>query len=111
MYSEGIQLIIVDEIDRLKLQHLEQLRDIYDQHDLAMIFNWMPGIEKRLARYPQLYTRIGFAHEFQKLSKDEMHQSQTVTLDSFTVWTRMLLTGHTKEKNHFAFCVRWFFCY
>ncbi|MDP5276161.1 AAA family ATPase [Chengkuizengella axinellae] len=70
---EGIRLIIVDEIDRLKLQHLEQLRDIYDQHDLAMIFIGMPGIEKRLVRYPQLYSRIGFAHEFQKLSKEEMH--------------------------------------
>ncbi|MCM3117614.1 AAA family ATPase [Neobacillus sp. MER 74] len=70
---EGINLIIVDEIDRLKLQHLEQLRDIYDQHNVAMIFIGMPGIEKRLARYPQLYSRIGFAHEFQKLSKDEMH--------------------------------------
>lgn len=27
---EGIDLVIVDEIDRLKLQHFEQLRDIYD---------------------------------------------------------------------------------
>lgn len=70
---EGIHLIIVDEIGRLKLQHLEQLRDIYDQNDLAMILIGMPGIEKRLARYPQLYSRMGFAHEFQKLSKDEMH--------------------------------------
>lgn len=72
-FYEGIHLIIVDEVDRLKLQNLEQLRDIYDQHNLAMIFIGMPGIEKRLARYPQLYSRIGFAHEFQKLSKDEMH--------------------------------------
>lgn len=70
---EEIRLLIVDEIDRLKLQHLEQLRDIYDQPDLAMILIGMPGIEKRLARYPQLYYRIGFAHEFQKLSNDEMH--------------------------------------
>ncbi|MBD8591125.1 ATP-binding protein [Peribacillus simplex] len=43
---EGIHLIIVDEIDLLILQHLEQLRDIYNQHDLAMIFIGMPGIEK-----------------------------------------------------------------
>lgn len=70
---QGIDLIIVDEIDRLKLQHLEQLRDIYDQNKLAMVFIGMPGIEKRLSRYPQLYSRIGFAHEFDNLSKDEIH--------------------------------------
>lgn len=72
VYTE-VDLIIVDEIDRLKLQHLEQLRNIYDQNDIAMIFIGMPGIDKRLSRYPQLYSRIGFAHEFDNLSKDETH--------------------------------------
>lgn len=70
---KGVDLIIVDEIDRLKLQHFEQLRDIYDQNDLAMVLIGMPGIEKRLSRYPHLYSRIGFAHEFDNLSKDETH--------------------------------------
>ncbi|MGS0652241.1 AAA family ATPase, partial [Staphylococcus arlettae] len=70
---QDIELIIIDEIDRLKVQHLEQLRFIYDERDLAMVFIGMPGIEKKLSRYPQLYSRIGFAHEFDNLSKDETH--------------------------------------
>ena len=40
-----LNLIIVDEINRLKLQHLEQLRDIYDKNDLAMVFIGMSEIE------------------------------------------------------------------
>jgi len=70
---DNIDLIIIDEIDLLKLQHLEQLRDLYDRNDIAMRFIGMPGIEKQLARYLQLFSRIGFSHEFDNLSKDETH--------------------------------------
>jgi len=55
------------------VQNLEQIKDIYDRNNLAMILIGMPEIEKWLARYSQLYSRIGFAHEFDKLSKDETH--------------------------------------
>ncbi len=66
------QLIIIDEAERLNVISLEILRAIYDRLNVGFIFIGMPGLEKKLSRYPQLYSRIGFAHEYKVLSKEEM---------------------------------------
>ncbi len=67
-------LIIIDEADRLRMASLEQVRAIFDAAEIGVILIGMPGLEKRMARYPQFYSRIGFVHEFHPMGAPEIRK-------------------------------------
>ena len=70
--SELAEVLIVDEAERLSNTGLDHLRDLFDRTGIGVILVGMPGIEKRLSRYPQLYSRVGFAHHYRPLHGDEL---------------------------------------
>jgi len=67
-----VDLLIVDEGERLTQPSLEHLRDRFDRHATGLILIGMPGIDRSLSRHPQLYSRIGFAHQYRTLGDDEL---------------------------------------
>ncbi|WP_426997805.1 AAA family ATPase [Pseudarthrobacter sp. N5] len=68
-----VELLIIDESGRLSATALELLRDRYNRDNIALILIGMPGIKKWFGRYAQLYSRVGFAHEYRPLAQEELN--------------------------------------
>ncbi len=70
--SHLVDLLIIDEAERLTPTALELLRDRHDRDHLSMILIGMPGIDQRFRHYPQLYSRLGFSHHYRTLGREEL---------------------------------------
>ena len=68
----GTELLIVDEADRLKTAGLELVREYFDSGNLGVVLIGMPVCQRQLARYPQLYSRVGFAHHYRPLDSTDI---------------------------------------
>lgn len=71
-YADLVDMIIIDEAERLSAITLEVLRDQHDRTRRAVILIGMPGLDKCFSRYPQLYSRLGFAHQYRALTNEEL---------------------------------------
>jgi DNA transposition AAA+ family ATPase len=67
-----VELIIIDESERLSATALEMLRDLHDRTRVAVVLIGMPGLDQRFRHYPQLFSRLGFAHNYQPLTTEEL---------------------------------------
>jgi len=67
-----LELSMIDEAERLSTSALAHLRDMFDRTPIGLLLSGMPGIDKRLARYPQLSSRVGVAHHSRPLQGDDL---------------------------------------
>ena len=67
-----VELLIFDEAERSSMTALELYPRQIRPTGVGVILIGMPGMEKRLSRYPQLYSRVGFAHHYRPLQGDEL---------------------------------------
>jgi hypothetical protein len=53
---------------------LARVQDIFDRGGIGVVLIVMPGVERRLARYPQLYSRVGIVHVLRPLRAEEVRE-------------------------------------
>lgn len=80
----GVEMLIIDEADRLKPKTFAEIRDIFDKLDIAVVLVGTDRLDAVIKRDEQVYNRFRACHRFGKFAGDEFSQ----TLD---IWERQVL--------------------
>lgn len=100
-YTPLIELLIIDEANRLKDAGLELVRDFADCGEFGLVF-----LEKRVARAPQLYSRIeaDFPVPMGFSVVTIMLPSSVLMMSLATVYFMDAEEAHTELRFHHVFC-------
>lgn len=81
--AEDVNTLLLDEADRLNDECLEVARDLYDRTGISVVLLGTPKLERRVEKFPQLYSRIGFYLEYEPFSVQETEDFLALALSEW----------------------------
>ncbi len=76
-----VEMVIVDEADRLKPKTFAEVRDIFDKLDIAVVLVGTDRLDAVIKRDEQVYNRFRACHRFGKLSGKDFEEAISPTRD------------------------------
>ena len=80
----GVEMLIIDEADRLKPKTFAEVRDIFDKLNIAVVLVGTDRLETVIKRDEQVYNRFRACYRFGKLSGNDF-------TDAIKIWERDIL--------------------
>jgi replication-associated recombination protein RarA len=71
---DQLELLIIDEVNRLDSDELEVLRDVFERGQMGMVLIGRPGIDRKVRAVPPLAGRVGMRYVFEGLQEQEVLQ-------------------------------------
>jgi DNA transposition AAA+ family ATPase len=75
-----VEMLIIDEADRLKPKTFAEVRDIFDKLDIAVVLVGTDRLDAAIKRDKQVYNRFRACHRFGKLSGEDFVEAIASTL-------------------------------
>ena len=82
--SCGVEMLIIDEADRLKPKTFAEVRDIFDKLNIAVVLVGTDRLDAVIKKDEQVYNRFRACHRFGKLSGNDF-------VEAVTIWERDIL--------------------